>query len=68
MKNVCIFLVTSLVLVFAFCSNAYAYIDPGSGSMLLQMLIAMVAGTFFYFRKSIKRFITQLKGNRKRDS
>ena len=30
---------------------ALAYIDPGSGSILLQFLIATVVGTVFYFRR-----------------
>jgi len=30
--------------------NAYAYIDPGAGSMLLQMLVAGVAGALFTIR------------------
>jgi len=34
----------------------FAYIDPGSGSILLQFLIASVVGAAFYFR----RFITTL--------
>lgn len=28
----------------AFSSNAYAYIDPGAGSIILQILIGGVAG------------------------
>jgi len=34
----------------------FAYIDPGSGSILLQFLIATLVGAAFYFR----RFITTL--------
>ncbi len=30
---------------------AMAYIDPGTGSMLLQMGLAAVAGMLFYFRQ-----------------
>ncbi len=30
---------------------AQAYIDPGTGSMLLQMIGAGVAGAIFYFRE-----------------
>ena len=31
------------------------YTDPGSGVMLLQVLLAFVAGGIFYFRNLIKR-------------
>lgn len=30
---------------------AYAYVDPGSGSLLLQILIAFAVGFMFYLRK-----------------
>lgn len=32
-------------------SPAYAYIDPGTGSMLLQVIGASIAGSIFYFRE-----------------
>jgi len=34
----------------------FAYIDPGSGSIILQFLIATLVGAVFYFR----RFITNV--------
>jgi len=40
------------------------YIDPGSGSYLLQALIAGVLGFFFYFRnigRKIKSFFFKAK-------
>lgn len=30
---------------------AFAYIDPGTGSMLLQVIGAGIAGAIFYFRE-----------------
>ena len=30
---------------------AFAYIDPGSGSIIVQLLIASLVGTAFYLRK-----------------
>lgn len=35
-------------IVTLFASPAYAYLDPGSGSMLLQGLLALVAGLFVF--------------------
>lgn len=37
-------------LVFGTAAPAHAYIDPGTGSMLLQVIGASVAGAMFYFR------------------
>ena len=31
-------------------SSAYAYLDPGSGSLLLQMFIAFIAGSIFMIK------------------
>ena len=38
-------------LCFASVSPAMAYVDPGTGSMLVQMAIAGIAGAMFYFRQ-----------------
>lgn len=32
-----------------------AYIDPGTGAMVLQMIMAIVVGAGIYFRKALKR-------------
>lgn len=45
------------ILLFSFCIvilttvNAFAYIDPGTGSLLVQILISGVVGMLFYFRR-----------------
>lgn len=43
--------------LFAVCSSAHAYIDPGSGSFLLQMLFASLIGaglTLKMYYKALK--------------
>lgn len=47
-----------LLVLFAFNTNAYAYLDPGTGSILLQALAAAVlaAGVFW------QRILTFVKG------
>ena len=49
-----------LVSLFHKCSFVdgivFAYIDPGSGSILLQFLLASAVGAVFYFR----RFVSSL--------
>jgi hypothetical protein len=39
------------VLSVASVTPAMAYIDPGTGSMALQMALAGIAGAMFYFRQ-----------------
>jgi len=36
--------------------KAYAYVDPGTGSFLLQLLIASLLGAAFTLKKYFKRF------------
>jgi len=35
----------------------FSYIDPGSGAILLQVIIAAVIGGLAYFRRSIWRIV-----------
>lgn len=61
------FLIGVLAVVFL-CQNAYAYIDPGSGALIWQMLVAASFGCLFYFKKirtviknTVKSLISRLK-------
>ena len=45
-----------------------AYIDPGAGSLLLQMVIAGALGAIAFFRGSIANLVGMLKGKKKDDS
>lgn len=36
-------------------ASLFAYIDPGSGSLILQTIIAGIVGVFVFFRGSIAR-------------
>ncbi len=51
MKHPISALVTALAVTLASAGPAAAYIDPGTGSMLLQMAGAGIAGAIFYFRE-----------------
>lgn len=42
-------LTAALLLVVPFHS-AYAYLDPGTGSMIVQLLLGAIAGAFVTFR------------------
>ena len=48
-----------LVLIFLFPNTSYAYLDPGSGSLILQALLAALAAVIAFFKK-IKNFVTNL--------
>ena len=47
-----------VALYFCAIARAQAYIDPGTGSMLLQMLGAVIAGAIFYFRELRYKFLS----------
>ena len=46
------------VVAIAAVGRAEAYIDPGTGSMLLQMAGAGIAGAIFYFRELRMKLIS----------
>ena len=52
----------------SFAAITLCYIDPGSGSMLLQILLAGVVGMGVFFRSSISRFFGWISSGRKRKS
>jgi len=41
-----------------------AYIDPGSGSLIIQALIATVVAVPFFFRHHIGRLVRSVRGDR----
>lgn len=45
------------VIYLGFSREAYAYLDPGSGSYIVQMFIAAVVASLF----AIKMFFAQIK-------
>lgn len=45
-------------LAFGLAGPAQAYIDPGTGSMLLQVIGAGIAGAIFYFRELRIKFMS----------
>ena len=67
-------LIIILVIFALFClvfpHKAYAYLDPGTGSLILQLIIAFLLGASFaikvYWRK-IKTFFTNRFSKKPRD-
>ena len=58
-----------LFVYFLFSNNAHAYLDPGSGSIILQAIIAFFAGAAafvsLYWRKA-KSYISNLFSKNKK--
>ena len=72
MKNTNFKLIMLLTIFISLPGNAYAYLDPGTASIILQAIVAILAGTVAFFTllkdkiinlfKSIKlRFLKILK-------
>ena len=45
------FLIIALVSVFLISSEAHAYIDPGTGSILIQAIVGGIIGFFVILRQ-----------------
>ncbi len=41
----------------------FAYIDPGSGSLVIQALIAGIVAVPIFFRHQIARFVRSVRGD-----
>ncbi len=57
-----------LFLLLAWTPLAHAYLDPGSGSMMLQMLLGGVAGTAVILRLYWKRLLAFLGISKKEET
>lgn len=57
--KICLILFFTSFFVFFKLEYAYAYLDPGSGSIILQILIGFLAAVGAFFNK-IKIFICKL--------
>jgi hypothetical protein len=51
-KRICV--VTAAVLLLALPRGLYGYVDPGTGAMVWQLVIASAIGTLFYARRLVK--------------
>lgn len=63
MKKILIFFTYNIIAIFLIVSNAYAYLDPGTGSFILQAIIgflAAVSAGFLYYWTKVKNFFLRL--------
>ena len=58
----------SLLFFFASASRVDAYIDPGTGSYLLQLLLAIIFGVSFGFKFIWGKIVSLFSGFLKKDS
>lgn len=57
-KKTTVLFLAVVMLLGAFSANAWAYIDPGSGSLILQMVLSVAAGVFLVLSKFSKKIKT----------
>ena len=63
MKKILTFLIYNTIAIFLIVTNAYAYLDPGTGSFILQAIIgflAAISAGFLYYRTKVKNFFIKL--------
>tara|TARA_Y100000768_G_C23695258_1_gene548784 strand:- start:133 stop:354 length:222 start_codon:yes stop_codon:yes gene_type:complete len=59
----------AIIFLFGFKSNSFAYIDPGTGSFILQAIMAILASIAFYLGypiRFIKNLIKKIKKEKKK--
>ena len=65
-----VFSYTAISFLMFFTKPAYAYIDPGTGSMMIQAVIAGIAAasvSIGIFWKRIKLFLSRLSGRKQKE-
>lgn len=53
-----------VLILVGYCANAHAYVDPGSGLLIIQGFLALVGGVIMFFKNPIqatKAFISRFK-------
>jgi hypothetical protein len=58
-------LIFTLICLLGWAPDVYAYFDPGTGSMVLQLLMASIFGFLFTLKtywKKVKGFVKNLVG------
>jgi hypothetical protein len=59
--------VGGLLILASATTPAFAYLDPGAGSMLLQAILAAVAGSVFALKQTWSRVASLLRRKPRRD-
>ena len=61
MSKLKLFLYTGLIYLI-FPQHAHAYLDPGTGSYLFQLLIAGLLGSLFFLKTIIRKIKAMFEG------
>ena len=56
-----------LLILTAATTPAFAYLDPGAGNMLLQVILAAIAGSIFALKQTWRRASTLFRRKPRRD-
>lgn len=54
-------LISSFCFLFILTPCAYAYIDPGTGSLIWQLILSSFLGALFVFRKTVSKVAAKFK-------
>lgn len=68
-KRMLFLLVVTILMLVSVSGGAYAYIDPGTGSYLIQMAAAGILASLFVikgFWRNIKESVTRLVAKRRK--
>jgi hypothetical protein len=55
-----LFALQAILVLGAVARPAYAYVDPGSGLLVLQIVTTTFAGAVFLLRKRLRQFLEQI--------
>jgi hypothetical protein len=56
-------LILYIISIIFYCTKAYAYLDPGTGSFILQAILgflAAISAGFIYFWTKVKNFFLKI--------
>ena len=70
MKKILTYLIYNIIAIFLIVTNAYAYLDPGTGSFILQAIIgflAAISAGFLYYWAKVKNFFIKLLKKKNND-
>ena len=70
MKKILTCLIYNTIAIFLIVTNAYAYLDPGTGSFILQAIIgflAAISAGFLYYWAKVKNFFIKLLKKKNND-
>jgi hypothetical protein len=69
MKNSAFFVLLNVFLiVVGWANSAWAYLDPGTGSMILQLLLGGIAGAIVILKLYWRRFVGLFRGSTREEA